>query len=304
MQPAATRRPTAARWPRPRGRRRPPGSGDRAGACFATSSAACARTGTSCASWCRCWRRIFRPAAGAAAAGAAARARPRRRDADDRAAAGRRARSDDGQRRRGDQALLPQPGDPVGVPQPAPVHLRAGDDAGSDRPVRAARRDRRTTCCRPFTATRSTIWCCCARTRAASRRWRAQARQIVDGTHPHQRALASLIEDGAYHARLPRDIAAFQADPHEPARPIPPGLVDEPDLMLAMDQFKDVRGFARYASRLRVGFGAAIAGLAGGRLRRDAGRSARAQARTAARPARRLRPRARRATTEARRRRC
>jgi hypothetical protein len=87
----------------------------------------------------------------------------------------------------------------------------------------------------------------------------AQARQILDGTHPHQRALASLIEDGAYHARLPRDIAAFQADPHEPARPIPPGLVREADLMLAMDQFKDVRGFVRYASRLRVGTGAAIA---------------------------------------------
>ena len=28
----------------------------------------------------------------------------------------------------------------------------------------------------------------------------AQARQILDGTHPHQRALTSLIEDGAYHA--------------------------------------------------------------------------------------------------------
>jgi len=87
----------------------------------------------------------------------------------------------------------------------------------------------------------------------------AQARQILDGTHAHQRALASLIEDGAYHARLPRDIAAFQADPHEPARPIPPGLVGEAHLMLAMDQFKDVRGFARYASRLHVGIGTAIA---------------------------------------------
>ncbi len=87
----------------------------------------------------------------------------------------------------------------------------------------------------------------------------AQARQILDGTHPHQRALASLIEDGAYHARLPRDIAAFQADPHEPARPIPAGLVGDAELMLAMDQFKDVGGFARYAARLDVGMGAAIA---------------------------------------------
>jgi hypothetical protein len=86
----------------------------------------------------------------------------------------------------------------------------------------------------------------------------AQARLIREGTHPHQRALASLIEDGAYHERLPRDIAAFQANPLEPARPIPAGLVDDPDLMLAMDQFKDVRGFARYAARLQVGIGGAI----------------------------------------------
>src|SRR5499427_2682431 len=88
----------------------------------------------------------------------------------------------------------------------------------------------------------------------------AQARQILDGTHPHQRALASLIEDGAYHARLPLDVAAFQADPHESARAIPAGLVADADLMIAMDQFKDVRGFARYASRLHVGIGGAIAG--------------------------------------------
>jgi len=87
----------------------------------------------------------------------------------------------------------------------------------------------------------------------------AQARQMVEGTHRHQRALASLIEDGAYHPRLPRDIAAFQADPLEPARPIPAGLVNDADLMLAMDQFKDIRGFARYASRLRVGLVGAIA---------------------------------------------
>jgi len=85
-----------------------------------------------------------------------------------------------------------------------------------------------------------------------------QARQINEGTHPHQRALASLIEDGAYHARLPRDIAAFQEDPHRPARPIPSGLVTQPELMLAMDQFKDVPGFVRYASRLRVGMAGAI----------------------------------------------
>ncbi|HVV48201.1 MAG TPA: hypothetical protein VHO06_00960 [Polyangia bacterium] len=81
-----------------------------------------------------------------------------------------------------------------------------------------------------------------------------QARQVVEGTHPHQRALASLIEDGAYHARLPADIAAFEAATRAPARPIPAGLVSDPELMLAMDQFKDLAGFVRYAARLRVGF--------------------------------------------------
>jgi hypothetical protein len=81
-----------------------------------------------------------------------------------------------------------------------------------------------------------------------------EARQIADGTHPHQRALASLIEDGSYHARLPADIAKFEEATRAPARPIPAGLVDDPELMLAIDQFKDVAGFVRYASRLRVGF--------------------------------------------------
>jgi hypothetical protein len=87
----------------------------------------------------------------------------------------------------------------------------------------------------------------------------AQARQIADGTHLHQRALISLMEDGGCHARLLRDIAAFEADPHEAPRPIPPGLVDDPDLMIAMDQFKDIGGFARYAARLPAGMASAVA---------------------------------------------
>src|SRR4051794_3949250 len=74
-----------------------------------------------------------------------------------------------------------------------------------------------------------------------------QAEQIAAGTHPHQRALASLIEDGAYHGRLVDEIREFRADPLLPARPVPPGLVDDPHLMLAMDQFKDLRGYTRYA---------------------------------------------------------
>jgi hypothetical protein len=85
-----------------------------------------------------------------------------------------------------------------------------------------------------------------------------QASQIVAGTHPHQRALTSLIEDGAYHERLPREIAVFQADPHVAARPIPDGLLDDPELMLGMEQFKDIRGFTRYASRLKVSLATAV----------------------------------------------
>jgi len=85
-----------------------------------------------------------------------------------------------------------------------------------------------------------------------------QADQILAGTHRHQRALTSLIEDGSYHARLPREIAAVQSDPHTAPRPIPPGLVDDPQMMLAMDQFKDIRGFTSYAARLQVGLGDAL----------------------------------------------
>jgi hypothetical protein len=79
-----------------------------------------------------------------------------------------------------------------------------------------------------------------------------QVNQLTAGTHPHQRALTSLIEDGAYHARLPDEVRAFRADPLAPARPIPPGLVADPQLMLGMDQFKDLGGYTRYAARLRT----------------------------------------------------
>ena len=85
-----------------------------------------------------------------------------------------------------------------------------------------------------------------------------QATAIVAGTHPHQRALTSLVEDGSYHARLVGEVAAFRANPLLPARPVPEHLVDDPHLMLAMDQFKDIRGYTRYASRLDVTLGAAL----------------------------------------------
>jgi hypothetical protein len=86
-----------------------------------------------------------------------------------------------------------------------------------------------------------------------------QADALAAGRHPRGRALASLVEDGAYHARLPREIAAFRADPHVAARPIPAGLVADAHMMLAMDQFKDMRGFARYASRLDASVPRALA---------------------------------------------
>jgi hypothetical protein len=85
-----------------------------------------------------------------------------------------------------------------------------------------------------------------------------QADQIVAGTHPHQRALTSLIEDGSYHARLPGEIAAIRADPHIAARELPAELVEDPEMMLAMDQFKDLRGFTSYAARLQVSVGDAL----------------------------------------------
>ena len=85
-----------------------------------------------------------------------------------------------------------------------------------------------------------------------------QAGQILQGSHPHQRALASLIEDGSYHARLPGEIATFRADPFAPARAIPDGLVADRFMMAAMDQFKDLAGYTRYAVRLPVGWGGAL----------------------------------------------
>jgi len=78
---------------------------------------------------------------------------------------------------------------------------------------------------------------------------------ILAGRHPRGRALTSLIEDGAYHARLPAEIAAFAREPQVAARPVPDDLSSDPHLMLAMDQFKDVAGFVRYAGRLHVRFG-------------------------------------------------
>lgn len=79
-----------------------------------------------------------------------------------------------------------------------------------------------------------------------------QTRAVLENRHPSARALRSLIEDGSYHERLLSEIAEFRRDPHVSARPIPEGLVNDPYMMLGMDQFKDMRGFTSYAARLQV----------------------------------------------------
>lgn len=81
----------------------------------------------------------------------------------------------------------------------------------------------------------------------------AQLDQLAAGTHLHQRSLDSLVEDGSYHDRLRRDVREFTENPLVEARDIPEGLVKDPNLMLAMDQFKDIRGYTNYAARLDVG---------------------------------------------------
>ena len=86
-------------------------------------------------------------------------------------------------------------------------------------------------------------------------RWRkvGLSQQLSEGAHLHQRSLDALVEDGSYHDRLRRDVPEFARHPHIEPRPIPDGLVEDPHLMLAMDQFKDFRGYTDYASRLNVG---------------------------------------------------
>lgn len=80
-----------------------------------------------------------------------------------------------------------------------------------------------------------------------------QLDQLAAGTHVHQRSLDALVEDGSYHERLRRDVAEFASNPHVEPRPIAVELVEDGHLMLAMDQFKDFRGYTNYASRLKVG---------------------------------------------------
>ena len=92
-----------------------------------------------------------------------------------------------------------------------------------------------------------------------------QLKELNEGTHLHQRAFESLIEDGGYHDKLAGQWETFKKDPLMPASPIPKDLVEDPYTMVAMDQFKDIRGFMAYASRLNTGpfhlFYTAVLGL-------------------------------------------
>ncbi len=89
-----------------------------------------------------------------------------------------------------------------------------------------------------------------------------QAEQVRDGTHPHQRSLTSLMEDGASHDWLADFARDVRDNIHMEPKPIPENLVDDKDLMLSMDQFKDLRGFTNYAARINTtAFGAVLAFL-------------------------------------------
>ena len=108
-----------------------------------------------------------------------------------------------------------------------------------------------------------------------------QADAIVAETHPHQRADRLRSRASSYHARLPREIAAIRADPFIAARPIPTGLVEDAQMMLAMDQFKDIRGFTSYAALVEGQHRRRDPRLVIRRVRRDAGQPDPGQARPA-----------------------
>lgn len=78
-----------------------------------------------------------------------------------------------------------------------------------------------------------------------------RAAQVEAGTDPAQQRFEHLVEDPTYFDRLFDQIRAFVADPATPASS--GGYhVDDPAMMLAMDQFKDLRGFTNYAAHLDV----------------------------------------------------
>lgn len=88
-----------------------------------------------------------------------------------------------------------------------------------------------------------------------------QAEQVRAGTHRHQRSLTSLMEDGSSHQWLPDVAKEIRDNIHIAPKPIPTDLVADNDLMLSMDQFKDLRGFTNYASRIETSTIGAILGF-------------------------------------------
>ena len=76
-----------------------------------------------------------------------------------------------------------------------------------------------------------------------------QLDQLAAGTHLHQDALETLVEEPDYWQHLRVSVREFRRG----QRPYPE-LAEhyDPDRALAIDQFKDMRGYTRYASRLDV----------------------------------------------------
>jgi len=70
------------------------------------------------------------------------------------------------------------------------------------------------------------------------------------GQDRDQTRLDQLVEDPTYYARLLPQTREFCADPTTATMALEYAYSADPHLMLAMDQFKDVPGFVRYAGRL------------------------------------------------------
>ncbi len=82
---------------------------------------------------------------------------------------------------------------------------------------------------------------------------RRRTRLALAGEHPRQQRFDLLVEDPTYYARLGPQVERFCDDPAEQAVFVPPDHTGDPLLHLGMDQFKDLRGFCRYAVQLDVG---------------------------------------------------
>ncbi|MEL6349242.1 MAG: hypothetical protein AAFV53_39425 [Myxococcota bacterium] len=91
---------------------------------------------------------------------------------------------------------------------------------------------------------------------------------ICAGEHPRQARYEALVEDPTYWDRLKWQIPAFLADMDMQLEPGRYAHVEgRPMLQAAMDQFKDLRGFCAYASRVKAGPWDAIKAYGGEVLR-------------------------------------